>query len=434
MAEPLININKKNAYYFAIFLVLYQFSTYVANDMIMPAMISIVHYFNAPESAIETSLTAFILGGASLQLFLGPLSDNLGRRPIMLFGCLLFLVTTLILPFSHNIVQFLLARFFEGMGLCFIGVVGYAALQEIFDEMDAVRISAVLTSVASLAPLLGPLMGAIMIQFFEWKKIFIVIAALGLSALIGLWKYMPETIGVTQRSGVQIKATPLHPRVVFSNYSTLLKDKSFLMGSIAIGLMGVPMIIWIAISPIILISAEHLSISEYALWQLPIIGSTILGNIVLRRLSYKKTLNQLVTYGALPMMAAPIIALMLFAFLGNQYYWIIIMMIIYGGGVGISSAPLYRQILSLSKHNKGTASAIISLFTMLASAASVQLMTIIYAHHNNLKLVVTVLFYTFVYLTLYFILRTRLEESPRIKLIIKDWLSLKHIKFKRFKK
>src|ERR1700677_583740 len=108
--------------------------------MIMPAMVSIIDYFNAPESAIELSVTAFLMGGASLQLFLGPLSDRLGRRPIMLFGCLLFLVATLILPFSKTITQFLLARFFEGMGLCFIGVVGYAALNEIFDEKDAIRI------------------------------------------------------------------------------------------------------------------------------------------------------------------------------------------------------------------------------------------------------------------------------------------------------
>lgn len=434
MAEPLIHINKRNAYYFALFLVLYQFSTYVANDMIMPAMISIVHYFDAPESAIETSLTAFILGGASLQLFLGPLSDNLGRRPVMLFGCFLFLIATLILPLSHNITEFLIARFFEGMGLCFIGVVGYAALQEIFDEMDAVRISAVLTSVASLAPLLGPIMGALMIQFFEWKRIFIVIALLGLSALIGLWKFMPETIGVTQKNGTQINATPLHPHVVLSTYINLIKDKSFLMGCIALGLIGVPMIIWIAISPIILITAEHLSIKAYALWQLPIIGSTILGNIVLRRLSYKKTLNQLIKYGTIPIMAAPIIAIILFSFLGNKYYWIIIMMVIYGYGVGISNAPLYRQILSLSKYNKGTASAIISLFSMLASAGSVQLMTVIYAQHNNMKLAVTVLFYAFLYFAVYFILSSRLEENLRLKLSIRNWLSLKNNTFKKFRK
>ncbi len=69
MQEPLINISKKQAYLFAGFLVMYEFLTYVANDMIMPGMIQVVHTFKGPESAVATSLTAYILGGASLQIF-----------------------------------------------------------------------------------------------------------------------------------------------------------------------------------------------------------------------------------------------------------------------------------------------------------------------------------------------------------------------------
>ena len=57
MAEPLIPITKKQALIFACFLVMYEFLTYIANDMIMPGMIHVVHSFNAPESMIATSLT-----------------------------------------------------------------------------------------------------------------------------------------------------------------------------------------------------------------------------------------------------------------------------------------------------------------------------------------------------------------------------------------
>ncbi|WP_419419376.1 MFS transporter [Legionella sp. D16C41] len=132
MAHPLINISRKQALSFASFLVLYQFLTYIANDMIMPGMIQVVTSFQGPESAIATSLTAYILGGASLQLFLGPISDRIGRRPVMLAGAILFFVFTAFIACSNSIGQFLLARYFEGMGLCFIGVIGYATLQEIF--------------------------------------------------------------------------------------------------------------------------------------------------------------------------------------------------------------------------------------------------------------------------------------------------------------
>ena len=67
MPQPLIHITRKSAFIFAGFLVLYEFLTYVANDMIMPGMVPVVRAFHAPESAIATSFTAYVLGGASLQ-------------------------------------------------------------------------------------------------------------------------------------------------------------------------------------------------------------------------------------------------------------------------------------------------------------------------------------------------------------------------------
>ncbi|WP_269570055.1 MFS transporter [Legionella tunisiensis] len=91
MSQPLINISRRQALYFASFLVLYQFLVYIANDMIMPGMLQVTTFFHAPESAIATSLTVYVLGGASLQLFLGPISDRFGRRPVMLAGALIFL-------------------------------------------------------------------------------------------------------------------------------------------------------------------------------------------------------------------------------------------------------------------------------------------------------------------------------------------------------
>ena len=113
MIEPLIPITRKQALLFASFLVLYEFLAYIANDMIMPGMLSVIHTFHAPKSAVATSLTAYILGGASLQLLLGPISDRYGRRPVMLFGAVWFAISTLMIPWAQTITQFLIARFLE---------------------------------------------------------------------------------------------------------------------------------------------------------------------------------------------------------------------------------------------------------------------------------------------------------------------------------
>ena len=103
MARLLINITRRQAFFFAAFLVLYEFLTYIANDMIMPGMLQVVASFHGPESAVALSLTAYVLGGASLQLVLGPMSDRFGRRPVMLFGASLFFVCTILIACSDSI-------------------------------------------------------------------------------------------------------------------------------------------------------------------------------------------------------------------------------------------------------------------------------------------------------------------------------------------
>lgn len=127
-------IEKKYAFIFVAFLIIYEFSVYIANDMIMPGMIHIVKEFSASDVYIPSSLTAFILGGASLQIFLGPLSDRYGRRKIMLFGVTLFVLATIANGLVNSIQQFMVTRFFQGMGVCYIGVIGYATIQEMFEE------------------------------------------------------------------------------------------------------------------------------------------------------------------------------------------------------------------------------------------------------------------------------------------------------------
>lgn len=125
---------KKTEIFFVIFLLLYEFSVYIANDMIMPGMLHIVKEFSVSDSYIPSSLSAFILGGASLQVLLGPLSDRYGRRIVMLMGVTLFVLSNIANGFANSIEVFMISRFFQGMGICFIGVIGYATIQEMFEE------------------------------------------------------------------------------------------------------------------------------------------------------------------------------------------------------------------------------------------------------------------------------------------------------------
>ena len=76
----------RQALLFPLCLVLYEFSTYIGNDMIQPGMLAVVEQYQAVIDWVPTSMTAYLAGGMFLQWLLGPLSDRIGRRPVMLAG------------------------------------------------------------------------------------------------------------------------------------------------------------------------------------------------------------------------------------------------------------------------------------------------------------------------------------------------------------
>ncbi len=383
MAALLIDIPRRQALVYAIFLVLYEFLTYIANDMIMPGMINVVTAFHGPESAIASSLTLYVLGGASLQLFLGPISDRYGRRPIMIFGASLFFLCTVAIACSNSMDQFLAARFFQGMGLCFIAVVGYATLQEIFAEMDAIRLIALMANVSILAPLVGPLLGAVFIYYYSWRIIFILIGVLALIALWGLWRFMPESVGQIKTDGEQIKRVPLSFRTIAANYTKLLLNRHFMLGSIALGFAYLPCMAWIALSPIILVKTAHLSVIQYGWWQVPVFGAFILGNIFLHHMTHRGTVKKLVIIGSYIALSGMLLTLILPVSGTSSFLWFMPGLIVYFFGGGMLGAPLIRFILFSTTVTKGTATALMSIISMCVQAMGIELANFLYSTHNN---------------------------------------------------
>ena len=384
MLKPLINISRRQALIYAAFLVFYEFLTYIANDMIMPGMIHVVASFHAPESYVANSLTAYILGGASLQIFLGPISDRHGRRPVMLFGVVLFFICTIAIALSQSIEQFIAARFFQGMGLCFISVIGYATLQEIFAEVDAVKLIAIMANVSILAPLIGPLLGSIVIHFLSWRWIYVGISVLTIISLIGLWRFMPEPVGQSTRDGRVIPRVSLEPKVVLKNYATLLRNRLFVVGSIAQSLIAIPCLCWIGLSPIMLIHQAKLSVLEYGLWQIPVFSASILGNWVLAYLTNRVSLKTVLLIGSCTAIFGLLLMLALPLMINASFLWLMPGLILYFFALGMSLAPLERKVLFATSVAKGTASAMMTLIFMILIAVGIEGANRVYEGHNNL--------------------------------------------------
>jgi DHA1 family multidrug/chloramphenicol efflux transport protein-like MFS transporter len=351
-----------SALVFPLALVLFEFAVYIANDMVQPAMLAVTRDLGVDSSWVPTSMTAFLLGGALLPWLMGPLSDRIGRRPVMLSGAALFVVSCLAMLLVHSMPGFIALRLMQGMGLCFISAVGYATLQEAFAENAAVKVTALMANVALLAPLVGPLAGAALIQVWPWQAGFVAIAALAALALAGLWFSMPETVVRDRR--------PLQLAAIVRSYRAVLGNRRFVASALCIPLLALPLMGWVAVSPLLLVEACGLSMRDYSLCQLPVFGGLILGNLALVRLTDRWPLGLSVKVGALPVVAGMVMVLVG----AGRPGWMVSGMSVMAFGEGLAFAVLYRFALTAAPQAKGIVAASMAMLSMLSYAFGIELL------------------------------------------------------------
>src|SRR5690606_33228369 len=127
------------------------------------------------------------------QVILGPVSDRYGRKPVLMGGGLVYVFTLIACGFSTTITQFLVLRFIQGMGVASIMIAGYATIHENFDDKRATRILAITGSVSVLAPMLGPLFGALILEAYSWRMIFLLLIIPTILVLLPLFLVTPSS-------------------------------------------------------------------------------------------------------------------------------------------------------------------------------------------------------------------------------------------------
>ena len=358
---------------FPLALVLFEFSVYIGNDLVQPAMLAITKDFGVSSSWAPSSMSFYLLGGACVAWLLGPLSDRLGRRKVLLSGVLFFVLCCLLILFTQNIESFLALRFLQGIGLTVITAVGYAAIQETFEERDAIKVMALMANISLLAPLLGPVVGAFLIDHVSWHWGFIGIAFLAFLSWFGLNAKMPDT-------KLSIPKQPLS--YVLDDFKQVYKNKRFLGMTLALPMVSMPLMLWIALSPVILVEELGFSSMQYGLAQFPVLGGLILGNIVLIKIIDKLALGKSVLIG-LPIMLLGTVVLIAGVIWTDYLIWCLIAgMTLLSFGEGISFSVLYRFALMSSEISKGTVAAAVSMLLMFSFFFIIELVRIMYEQYH----------------------------------------------------
>lgn len=358
---------------FPLALVLFEFSVYIGNDLVQPAMLAITKDFGVSSSWAPSSMSFYLLGGACVAWLLGPLSDRLGRKKVLLAGVIFFVLCCLLILLTQNIESFLALRFLQGIGLTVISAVGYAAIQETFEERDAIKVMALMANISLLAPLLGPVVGAFLIDHISWHWGFVGIAFLAFLSWFGLKAKMPDT-------KLSIPRQPIS--YILDDFKQVYKNKRFLGMTLALPMVSMPLMLWIALSPVILVEELGFSSMQYGLAQFPVLGGLILGNIVLIKIIDKLALGKSVLIG-LPIMLLGTVVLIAGVIWQDYLIWCLIAgMTLISFGEGISFSVLYRFALMSSEVSKGTVAAAVSMLLMFSFFIIIELVRVMYEQYH----------------------------------------------------
>ncbi|TKU04405.1 multidrug efflux MFS transporter MdtM [Citrobacter sp. wls831] len=351
--------------FFPVALILYDFAAYLSTDLIQPGIINVVRDFNADVSLAPAAVSLYLAGGMALQWLLGPLSDRIGRRPVLIAGALIFALACAATLLTTSMTQFLVARFVQGTSICFIATVGYVTVQEAFGQTKAIKLMAIITSIVLVAPVIGPLSGAALMHFVHWKVLFAIIAAMGLIALIGLALAMPET--------VKRGAVPFSARGVLRDFRDVFRNRVFLFGAATLSLSYIPMMSWVAVSPVILIDAGGMSTSEFAWAQAPVFGAVIVANMVVVRFVKDPTQPRFI-WRAAPIQLSGLAVLIAGNLLWpHVWLWSVLGTSLYAFGIGMIFPTLFRFTLFSNNLPKGTVSASLNMVILTVMAVSVEI-------------------------------------------------------------
>ena len=152
----------------------------------------------APKKAQEV-LVFFILGMGLGTFFVGPLSDAIGRRPVILIGLFLYITMAFIAFLSNSLEVLLFARFFQGLGAAAPRIVTHAIIRDIYSGRKMAQLLSLVMVIFTLAPAVAPLMGDQIIKSFGWRGIFLVFATFGLILLSWFNIRLGETLSKEKR-------------------------------------------------------------------------------------------------------------------------------------------------------------------------------------------------------------------------------------------
>ncbi len=334
-------------------------------NILVPAVPGLARKLATDAASVQLTISLFLVGLAGAQLLLGPLSDRFGRRPVVLGGLALTVLSSLAAMAASSIETLILARLVQALGASAAIVIGRAIVRDLVERERAASTLGLVTSAVVLAPMLAPLVGGILDTVFGWEAIFVFVAATSAAVLAWAVAVLPETRppALHGRAGSQL-ATDLR---------AFAHSPKFSAYALAAALSSAPFYTFVGGAPHVVVNLMGRSSAEYGAWFILNSIGFMAGNFATSRLATRYGIDRLIKYGLAIQLAGSLAS----AILGHLFFelgpiLIFLPQCVMSLGNGIVLPNAIAGAVSIRPQAAGTASGIAGFLQMGIGAALTQ--------------------------------------------------------------
>jgi len=314
-------------------------------NIFLPSLPGMAAWFGVPYGVMQQSVALYLLLSAVLQVLIGPLSDRFGRRRVLIWSFALFLAATVGTLVAPNATVFLVCRMAQAVVASGM-VLSRAIVRDMVSDAQAASMIAYVTMGMSVVPMIGPVIGGFLDEFFGWQANFALLLGLGAAVLWLIHRDLGETATLRRVTlAEQLRQYPL-----------LLRSQRFWGYCLSAALASGCFFAYLGGAPYVGTEVYGLSSSHIgALFALTAVGY-MAGNWFAGRWSVRIGMNRMVLIGALVTTfgLAVLLAVTLAGLSGPGVFFGLMMAMGVGNGVGLPNAN--AGILSVRPQVAGTAS------------------------------------------------------------------------------
>ncbi len=259
-------------------------------DTFYPSFPAISQEFSLSIWQIQQSITVYMVPFALMTLVQGPLSDALGRRPVVLVGLFVYSCASVACVFAPSFAMLLAFRAVQGMSAGVGMAVGRAIIRDLHEGPQAQKLMSTITMIFSIAPAVAPVIGGWIHVWFGWRYVFAFMVMAGVSLMLLSYTLLPETHPSERR-------TRLHVGVLGRTVARIASTPEFMLYALALGITFAAMVTYIGAAPAIVMRHWHLGETQFWALFVPLICGILGGAFLSGQLAGRVTGRRQIAVG-----------------------------------------------------------------------------------------------------------------------------------------